>query len=717
MDFIFIIGDDVTLPHTEYGRKLMKLIKVSNDANKVIFLCGGSFFSLVYHFACPNNVDLNILNINKQFQTIEDIKQIPSEIKNEITLKDRYLDYTTGDLYNHNNDTSEWIPYENIGYHNRILAAKFKERGKLVQFKEEQRKEGKISLKLNNGKSNEVRCFIAKKINYHWLLKHLENEFCVETDSDWDAHPIIFNNKIYEYTILADSNKGIIIIEKDNCLSCNFYINDKYSSSKKILELFINHHFINIFNKHQKHEEQKKSIVKKEPSVIKFNYNLVSNIKLAKSSGNYFKETSSKRFSDHVGFNFNNKNAIYLAYNSVMKESIHDKTDIKDKNTHKQNQSVDFEKNKEYQIDQKKIITSMHPKASDVLKNDDYVINIKLQKVINEDPFKNLSKEEYFKKDFQRIKNELDKREKEEFEEKNAILKKKNYYKPKEVILKEPNSCLYVGNNKNTINNNQENNISSIENIHQLHVLDDDQLADYYIRESRHEVTKLVKEIELAAFEKKQINGFTMSSIDQGKKKLTLSLPLKNVLNSKLDKQDENSSLDIIQKSPKKVCTYDLVLTDNEYRKNMFHNIYPYINYDLVPKEKNVFIPVYSLEKMHMQNEMFRLKSAHKSFYNNYNKKYKKFESELNTFADKACIRASSEYKTNDEIKRREEINSKKLWLNKKDFQSVFPLNKEEAILKFNYQQNDYEKSNPMLHQFRDLNKTNWIDGNFKFKY
>ena len=208
-----------------------------------------------------------------------------------------------------------------------------------------------------------------------------------------------------------------------------------------------------------------------------------------------------------------------------------------------------------------------------------------------------------------------------------------------------------------------------------------------------------------------------MSSIDQGKKKLTLSLPSKHKILSKLDKQDESKNLDIIQNTPKKVCTYDLVLTDNEYRKNMFHNIYPYINYDLVPKEKNVFIPVYSLEKMHMQNEMFRLKSARKSFYNNYNKKYKKYESELNTFADKACIRASSEYKTNEEIKRREDINSKKLWLNSKDFQSVFPINKEDAILKFNYQQNDYEKSNPMLHQYRDLNKNNWIDGNFKFKY
>ena len=442
----------------------MKLIKVANDANKVLFLCGGSFFSLVYHFACPNNLDLNILNINKQFQTIENIKQIPSENKNEITLKDRYLDYSTGDLYNHNTDTSEWIPYENIGYHNRILAAKFKERGKLVQFKEEQRKEGKISLKLNNGKSNEVRCFIGKKINFHWLLKNLDNEFCVESDSNWDAHPIIFNNKVYEYTILADSNKGSIIVEKDNCLSCNFYINDKYASSKKILELFINHHFINIFNKHQKNEEsnmKKQPITKKEPSIIKFNYNLVSNIKLAKSSGNYFKETNSKRFSDHVGFNFNNKNAIYLAYNSVMKESIHDKKNIKNKLLHNLNKSADIEKNKGCQTDQKKIITSMHPKASDVLKNDDHVINIKLQKVINEDPFKNLSKEEYFKKDFQRIKSELEKREKEEFEERNALLKKKNYKKPKEVTLKEPNSCLYIGNNKTTINNNNEtNNVS-----------------------------------------------------------------------------------------------------------------------------------------------------------------------------------------------------------------------------------------------------------------
>lgn len=122
---VFIIGTNKYLPHSPDGYKLLTFIKYLKNDNKIVFCSGVSFFTLLYSLSLNFDLDLNILNITKDFQTVEDFENIPEKILAEINLKDRYIDYATGDLYQHTIKNSYWKPLENVGYHNRIIAAKY----------------------------------------------------------------------------------------------------------------------------------------------------------------------------------------------------------------------------------------------------------------------------------------------------------------------------------------------------------------------------------------------------------------------------------------------------------------------------------------------------------------------------------------------------------------------------------------------------------------
>lgn len=122
---IFIIGTQKYMPHNKDGYKLNSLVKYSKNDKKALFCCGVSFYTLIYNLSTNYDLDLNIVNITKEFQTIEDFNKIPQKILSELNLKDRFIDYATGDLYQHSLNNNSWKPLENVGYHNRIISAKF----------------------------------------------------------------------------------------------------------------------------------------------------------------------------------------------------------------------------------------------------------------------------------------------------------------------------------------------------------------------------------------------------------------------------------------------------------------------------------------------------------------------------------------------------------------------------------------------------------------
>lgn len=602
IDFIFIVGSDETLPHSEYGKKLLTLIKVSFDSKKFIFLSGSSFFSFLFLFTCPNYNEINIINDNNNaFKIISSVDLIPYDISSHLNLKDRFLNFTTGDLYSFDCLHKKWIPLENIGYHNRLLSIPIydKYNSRVVNFRDNLIKIRDFNK--NNSifsniplKSTEVKCNTIINMTNHWLLNSIPSEFLVESDSKWNAHPIVLTNKGLEYLSLVESSKGIMIIEKDNCLACNFYISSKYKYSDEILRRFIEKKIDFLYN------YKKKSDFKTDKKIK----NIPNSINILLNSNNYINERLYKREGDHVGVNFSKKNKLFYEYNSIEKEEYipnrsssttntkKKKVNIKgDTKESKENKSKDIVNNNDDDSN-KKIITSMHPLALENFLKEEQVIKIKLKKVIKEDPYKNLSQTEIIKKEFERINKELNKKEQLKIVKSNHKLKSPN---ERIEVTKETNSILYPHKVKGCYLTNE----SQIEFIHYLYQLNNEELSEYYKSQARIVVSQLVSMKEKSIQEKKQINGFTISSIDE-MKKLTFSKRLNSEYYHTKERKENpslsnNNSTKTISNSN---SIYDSVLTSTEYRKSMFHNLYPYVNYDLMPQMKEAFIPTFTYNKI-----------------------------------------------------------------------------------------------------------------------
>ena len=122
---------------------------------------------------------------------------------------------------------------------------------------------------------------------------------------------------------------------------------------------------------------------------------------------------------------------------------------------------------------------------------------------------------------------------------------------------------------------------------------------------------------------------------------------------------------------------------------------------DIIKERKNN--PNLKLVKL---NQEKRIKS-------NFNKNFKKFDKELNTYADTPSIRCSSAYVTEDQAYHRELIEAKKKWVSPDDFRRVFGRNTENERIKEEMKNNRIEDDiyiEPYrIDKFREINKTKWI--------
>jgi len=77
----------------------------------------------------------------------------------------------------------------------------------------------------------------------------------------------------------------------------------------------------------------------------------------------------------------------------------------------------------------------------------------------------------------------------------------------------------------------------------------------------------------------------------------------------------------------------------------------------------------------------------------------------------KPCVRTSGPYETAEERERREFLESKKNWVDKNNFKGTFKSGSDPKFIP-NYVTRD-PSNPPVLHKFREENKTKWIGGNF----
>ena len=223
---------------------------------------------------------------------------------------------------------------------------------------------------------------------------------------------------------------------------------------------------------------------------------------------------------------------------------------------------------------------------------------------------------------------------------------------------------------------------------------DDEKIISYYKRKAREICSQLEKE-------------------DEYKKKGLLNY-VPRQFKPKLDFKFQKSKT--ISSENKKVSKRNKLFTTKQETESVLNMLFPYVKEDHFKIEEfktgsdllreTRFKPNITIIKL---NQEKRIKS-------NFNKKFKKYDKELNTFRDKPSIRCSSAYVTEQEQKRKDDIESKKFWMCPEDFKRVFgkrTLNKKdkEEQNRSNklYPKNDVYTTSVLGYQFRELDKSKWV--------
>jgi hypothetical protein len=250
VDIIFIDGDEKFLPWSNHGKPLRTLIKMALINNKHLFACGVAMQSLIFFLATNFAHDMNFINSNGEVKSIEDIEKIPKNFLQILKKYDYFLDYVTGDVYEYHTKSFCWTPIMNIGLHKLNLTEKFEYRGKFVLSPHKNvsttisgKNFSKTERPIYPSNNTEIKVEIYKTFLNHWIVKNLSHEFLVNCTSTWFMHNFNLKSRLIQFKILAHSAKGPMIIDFGNCIGLSFHLinKPKYSENLKILENFIMH--------------------------------------------------------------------------------------------------------------------------------------------------------------------------------------------------------------------------------------------------------------------------------------------------------------------------------------------------------------------------------------------------------------------------------------------------------------------------------------------
>ena len=336
LDMIFIDGVELYLPWKKKSEKLFEFIKLCKTNNKVLFVGGVAFQSLIYYLSTSSMIEYTIINTKSKIKSLEELQKFPSDYFKGTKRTEIFLDYVTGDLLGYKEYNNSWEPFMNIGLHHQIYAEKYFNRGKFViddSFKYQNKDNlKKISHSYYNMKdviSSEIKIKSEKKYISHYLLKNCSSEFVAYCSLEWFPHFINVSSKKYQYKIICKSNRGPCVIEHENTVGVLFHPNKKFWDSSFILANFIEKKFDEVKDKllgvkstHNKYlnEEKENSVFDKiinNNNMIKeyrYKYSLIGKVT---NSCLFNKTKLVKHDAKHVGQGINNREMIFVENNNI----------------------------------------------------------------------------------------------------------------------------------------------------------------------------------------------------------------------------------------------------------------------------------------------------------------------------------------------------------------------------------------------------------------
>ena len=217
---------------------------------------------------------------------------------------------------------------------------------------------------------------------------------------------------------------------------------------------------------------------------------------------------------------------------------------------------------------------------------------------------------------------------------------------------------------------------------------DDEKLIHYYKRKAREICYQLEKEDE---FKKKGLINYVPKQF-------------KPNLDFKFQRSKTNSLRQKIN-SIKNVST-------KQETESVLNMLFPYVKEDHFKIETFKTGSDLIKETKYKPNISIIKLNQEKRIRSNFNKNFKKYDKELNTYADTPSIRCSSAYTTEDQAYRRELIKSKQKWVATEDFRRVFGRKTENDRIKENAMNSHVEADiyiEPRIDRFRAMDKTKWV--------
>ena len=217
---------------------------------------------------------------------------------------------------------------------------------------------------------------------------------------------------------------------------------------------------------------------------------------------------------------------------------------------------------------------------------------------------------------------------------------------------------------------------------------DDEKLIHYYKRKAREICSQLEKEDE---YKKKGLLNFVPRQF-------------KPNLDFKFRRKKPNSLV------KKKIHTRNPQI--KQETESVLNMLFPYVKEDHFKIETFKTGTDLIKETKYKPNIAIIKINQEKRIRSNFNKYFKKYDKELNTYADTPSIRCSSAYTTEDQAYRRELIKNKQKWVVSEDFKRVFGRKTENDKIKENFINNHVEADiyiEPKIDRFRTMDKTKWV--------
>ncbi len=155
----------------------------------------------------------------------------------------------------------------------------------------------------------------------------------------------------------------------------------------------------------------------------------------------------------------------------------------------------------------------------------------------------------------------------------------------------------------------------------------------------------------------------------------------------------------------------DMNSTKNSSKKDIRQMLHPALEDDNLPKTTQNLVGT----KAHIQN-MFLTNKTRIKISPKFYSRHQEFAKLPKTNLDVPVIRNASPYVSEEELYRKEYIQSKKNWVGQKSFKNYF--GKASSSTSSNFIPNYVTitpSEPPILHKFRDLEREKWVDENFKY--